>query len=98
MDRDNLATYFSDILGADTHTSKVIKLQSLLDKYEVNPQNSVFITDTLGDILESNKVGIRSIGVLWGLHDKETLERGDPTIIIDDTAILKSTIENILNS
>lgn len=98
LDRDNLTRHFSDILGADTHTSKVVKLQSLLDKYEIDPQDSIFITDTLGDILESNTVQIRSIGVLWGLHDRETLERGNPTIIIDAQAVLKNTIENILNS
>lgn len=97
LDKEELLPYFQDILGADTHKSKVVKLNILLEKYAVKPENAVFITDTLGDILEAHEVNIKSIGVTWGLHNTETLMRGKPEIIIDDPTLLLQTIEKILN-
>ena len=42
-----------------------------------------FITDTLGDIKEANKVGIESIGITWGYQDKAKLQKGNPKKIVD---------------
>lgn len=94
--KEDLLKYFDHILGYQTHKSKVIKLQQLLNHHFISPAHSVFVTDTLGDIFEAHEVGIKSIGVLWGLHDRETLEKGNPEIIIDDPALLEETIKNIL--
>ena len=44
----------------------------------------LFITDTLGDIIESNKVGIKSVGVTWGYHTKENLSKGNPFFIAEN--------------
>jgi phosphoglycolate phosphatase len=90
-------TNFSDILGTDVHKSKIIKINSLLEKYIIKPDCAVFITDSLGDILEGNACGIKSIGVTWGIHDKKTLEKGKPIAIIDDPRDLLETIQNVLN-
>jgi len=96
LKKENLTNYFDDILGFDVHTSKVVKIKSLLEKYNVLPKDAVFITDSLGDILESNECDVKSIGVTWGLHDKKTLEKGNPVDIIDDTRELESVINNVL--
>ena len=96
LDKENITKCFSDILGSDVHTSKVIKIASLLKKYDVDPNDAVFITDTLGDILEAKKCDVKSIGVTWGLHKKETLEKGNPIVIIDDPRDLENTINNVL--
>lgn len=97
LKKEELVTYFNEILGANVHKSKVIKLQKLLNKYDFKKEQAVFITDTLGDIKEAHEVGIKSIGVLWGLHDRETLARGNPEIIIDVPLLLEQTIEKVLN-
>jgi len=96
LKKENLTNYFDDILGFDIHTSKVVKIKSLLEKYNVLPKDAVFITDSLGDILESNECDVKSIGVTWGLHDKKTLEKGNPVAIIDDPRELLKTIESVL--
>jgi phosphoglycolate phosphatase-like HAD superfamily hydrolase len=57
----------------------------------------VFVTDTLGDVMEAHQAGVKSIGVLWGLHDRTTLERGKPEVIIDDPSQLEETVERVLN-
>lgn len=94
--KKNLEGYFSDILGSDIHSDKTIKINSLLKKYNIFPENTVFIADSLGDILEGNKSGVNSIGVTWGIHDKKTLEKGNPIAIIDDPRDLLETIQNML--
>lgn len=95
--KEGLEMYFSNVLGSETHKSKTNKLNDLLRIHSGTKSNVIFVTDTLGDILEANEAGVKSIGVLWGLHDRETLERGNPEIIIDDPALLEETIEKVLN-
>ncbi len=98
LGKKDLNSYFNDILGHETDKSKVVKIKLLLEKYSIAEKDAVFITDTLGDIREGNEVGIKSIGVTWGLHDRETLEKGSPVTVIDDPVVLEKTVETILNS
>lgn len=96
LKKENLEEHFLDILGFDIHASKVIKIRSLLEKYNIPPNEAVLITDTLGDILEANECGVQSIGVTWGLHSKEKLQKGNPAIIIDVPQDLVSAIKNVV--
>jgi len=86
----NLRSYFSDILGADIERSKVVKLTKIKDLYA--SKNLIFITDTLGDILEASKLDIPSIGVTWGFHQKELLEQGKPLKIVDSVEELLTAL------
>lgn len=96
LTREGIKEYFDSVLGADIHTSKVVKIKSILEKYNVDARESVFITDTLGDIKEAKECNVASIAVTWGFHDKENLKKGDPAQIIDDPQDLISAIENVL--
>lgn len=95
LEKEGMTNLFFSVLGVETDKSKVVKLKMLAEKYDLN--NMVYITDTLGDITEAHETGIKSIGVLWGLHDRETLAQGNPEIIIDDPSQLEETIEKVLN-
>lgn len=88
--------YFSDILGTDIHKDKTVKIKTLLNKYNILNKDAVFITDSLGDIKEGNECEVKSIGVTWGIHPKETLEKGNPIAIIDDPRDLLNYIQNVL--
>lgn len=35
--------------------------------------NVFLVTDTVGDVEEANRVGVRAIGVCWGMHDEASL-------------------------
>lgn len=98
LTKENVREYFTDILGYETHKNKTVKLLDLLSKYGSEAKDAVFVTDTLGDILEANEAGIKSIGVLWGLHDRETLAQGNPEFIIENPTELEKTIEKVLES
>lgn len=96
LEKENIKKYFSDVLGTDVHKSKKVKIDSLIKKYDVIPSEMVFITDSLGDILEGNECGVKSIGVTWGIHQKETLLKGNPELIIGDPRELLGAIKNVL--
>jgi len=37
------------------------------------PDSVYFVTDTVGDVEEAKRVGVRAIGVCWGMHDEASL-------------------------
>ena len=51
-------------------------------------QRCVYIGDSNVDIQAGNEAGMLTVGVLTGLHDRETLDREGPTIILDSVADL----------
>ncbi len=79
---NNFTHIFKEILGLETHRSKVAKFKYLFEKYALSVEDCIFVTDTLGDILEGNKVGIKTIAVDFGFHKRDRLEKGSPFKII----------------
>ncbi len=73
-----------EILGAETHKSKVEKFKMILKKHQLKEDEVIFVTDTLGDLLEANKLNIKSLAVDFGYHDKDRLEKGSPLRIISN--------------
>lgn len=79
---NNFTHIFKEILGAETHQSKVEKFKYIFEKYDLATDDCIFVTDTLGDILEANKVGLKTIAVDFGFHERERLEKGNPFKIV----------------
>ena len=79
----NLIHCFTEIMGSDVHKSKVEKMKMIFKKYKILANDCVFITDTLGDLREANKMGINSLVVTYGFHDKDTLKKGNPVGFIE---------------
>ena len=82
FEENKIKHIFCEILGTETHKSKVEKFKIILKKYQLKEEEVIFVTDTLGDLLEANKVGIKSLAVDFGFHEKERLARGNPLKII----------------
>lgn len=97
LEKNNLTAYFTEVMGNDVHTSKVKKIKIIFSKYSTNSKNCVFITDTLGDMIEAEKTGIGAIGVAWGFHDKARLVRGNPFKIINTPQELVVTVSDFFN-
>ena len=93
---DFLRSYFTDILGADMHTSKIVKINSILADYALNKEDVVFVTDTTGDVQEGHSCGVASIAVTWGVHKREDFEPMKPFAIVDDAAELEQVITSFL--
>ncbi len=92
--KEGLAVYFSEIYGSDVHKSKVEKIRRLLNEYNVDPEEAIFITDTTGDIKEGRECGVESIAVTWGYLSKEELVKEKPFAIIDNPAQIKEVVDN----
>ncbi len=84
LKKHKVIKYFNDILGYDSHTSKIEKIRKIIKKYKAGPKNCLFITDTLGDIIEAEKCRVKSLAVIDGFHPKSILQKGKPAIIIKD--------------
>lgn len=83
LKRNKIDNLFEEVWGIRKKTSKVEKFKDFLKLYEVDTNNCLFVTDTLGDIREANKVNIKSIGITWGYQTESSLKRGNPIKIVD---------------
>lgn len=83
---------FEAIYGHNTHKSKIAKFKKLRVQFRVPLAETLFITDTLGDIREAKKAGLRSIAVSFGFHDRERLMAGDPYEIVDTWDEIESVL------
>lgn len=92
LEKYNLSSHFTEILGGDVHPSKVEKIKMVFDKYHTSPETCVFITDTLGDIKEGRVMGVKSIAVTWGFHKPKTLAKGEPVCLVDTPEQLQTAI------
>lgn len=93
VDAQGLRESIADIYGMEVHTRKDEKFRMIFTKYGIEPRETVFITDTLGDINEAASVGLSSIGVTWGFQDRDTLSRGEPFAIVDKPEELPAAVK-----
>lgn len=84
LTKHNLLVFFQEILGNDVAASKVEKFNMVFERYATNGDDSVLITDTLGDIREAKHVSMHTIAVTWGYQHRSTLEKGEPDTIIEN--------------
>jgi phosphoglycolate phosphatase-like HAD superfamily hydrolase len=95
LEHNGLRPLFKEILGHESHQSKRQKLSYLCSKYSLSGDTCVFVTDTLGDILEANAIGLDTIAYDAGHHDRERLAKGNPSIIVSSFKELAETIDSI---
>lgn len=59
------------------------------------PDEAIMIGDTVYDIGMATKIDVKSIGVLWGYHDKAYLLNAGADCIIEDPAQLFDSLEEL---
>lgn len=93
----NCGIKFDMILGCDTSLSKEVKVQMVLDMWEIPAEESYYITDTVSDVIElQDMLGInRIIGCSWGWHGFEMLKTVLPIEqIMDEPYEIHRIIDN----
>lgn len=79
----------SNILGKDQTFRKMMR------KYNLKKEEIIYVGDEIRDIVACKKVGIKMIGVSWGLHTFEALQKnGVDYIVKKPSEILKIINEN----
>lgn len=97
LEKYRLCYLFDRIYGASVHKNKAVKIKMHLDAFAINPEETVFITVTLGDMREAAHHNIRSIRVSWGFHPRVTLEQENPLAIVDTPVKLGKGKNGFLN-
>lgn len=92
----NLDRYFVEIMARKTHKSKVEKFKMVFKKYKIKANETLIITDSVGDVKEAHEVKMKAIGVTWGIHEKERLENNGVDFIAEKPSEILVGIEQIL--
>jgi len=92
----NLDKYFVEIMAKNTHTSKVEKFKMVFKKYKIKPKETLIVTDSVGDVKEAHEAKMKAIGVIWGLHEKERLEKNGTDFIAENPNDILAGIKQIL--
>lgn len=92
----NLDKYFVEIMGKNTHRSKVEKFKMVFEKHKIKPNETLIVTDSVGDVKEAHEVEMRAIGVTWGIHEKERLENNGVDFVAESPSEILAGIKQIL--
>lgn len=95
LKKSGLKGVFSFDYGSETHSSKVEKFKKVLSEYNFTPEQCIFVTDTVGDILEAKKINIRSIAIDFGYHERDRLQKANPFRIVSSFSEVGQVIEEI---
>lgn len=90
LEKEDSLGFFDYIYGYETEKSKKKKFEMLFDVYKKANDSSLFITDSLGDLLEAQEVAVDTVAVTSGFHDEATLKRGNPSYIVSDLGDLNA--------
>jgi len=93
LQKHGLLDAFSCITTRDTKETKEENFIHIAEKLNAKLSDLLFITDTVGDLLDAEKLHIETIGVLWGLHDRSYFERRRHSNLL----ALVSTVEDLKN-
>lgn len=63
-------------------------LHSILDELNIAPHEAIMIGDTSHDLKMAQNAGVDSIGVTFGVHDREILNQYQPKVVVDSLAEL----------
>lgn len=101
LEHSGIKKYFDFIATAELSKDKVEKFKIIKDRYEVERNEIVFITDALGDLRDSDTAGIPTIAVTWGIHDKTFFARekhGNLIGVVDTIEELNFLLNKTLKS
>lgn len=85
---------FDFIPTAEVSKDKIEKFKLIEQKFNIDIQDALFITDALGDVRDADIVGVPTIAVTWGVHDKSFFERENHANLVG----VVNTVEELINS
>ncbi len=94
FDKAGITDLFAAFLGPEVSMFKDEKIKIALAEFGARPENTFFVTDTSGDIIEAKKAGVKTIAVTWGYHPVATLEKVGPDQITQTPKELLNSLNN----
>jgi phosphoglycolate phosphatase len=87
---------FPVVFGLNSGKGKAEKIKRAFSIFDADPQKSLYVVDTVGDLKEAKEAGIKSVAVSWGWHDKEKLLSHGPDYFIERPDDLIKLAEEII--
>ncbi|MFH1534368.1 MAG: HAD family hydrolase [Patescibacteria group bacterium] len=88
--RYGLEGVFKDVYTFVHDKSSVIK--EVVDKYNFNPEESIFIGDTTHEVESGKCANMKTAAVIWGIHTENKLKTAQPDYIIHNIKELDTII------
>jgi phosphoglycolate phosphatase len=67
-------------------------INSILAELDIAPHEAIMIGDTSHDLKMAQNAGVDSIGVTFGVHDREVLSQFKPKVVVDSLAELQKLL------
>ncbi len=77
-----LSEYVSVVVGSDGPGSKSDKAALLMKRYKMPKERTYLIGDTVSDVVEARKAGVKSIAVTWGFQSRDRLLTETPDFMV----------------
>jgi phosphoglycolate phosphatase len=97
VERHNFEGWFATIQTADDHPSKPhpsMLLQALAET-GLEPHEAAMIGDTSYDMSMARSAGVGAIGVTWGNHPRDEIERSGAHYVVSDFHALEVALERM---
>lgn len=88
FEQTGLYDLFSAYLGPETAVHKDKKIRLACEEFGKKQEETTFISDTVGDIKEAQQTSVKTVGVTWGYHPRETLVTAKPDHLVSTPAEL----------
>ena len=92
FEREGIDLLFSLYMGPEVSIYKDKKIELALQEYGLSSDQLVFVTDTVGDIMEAQKVGVNTVGVTWGFSTEDQLKEISPDFLVSNAKELESLL------
>jgi len=77
-----------DFIVSSPLFTKEIKINRIIKKYHVTPDQILYIGDEVRDIDSSRKSGVKIASATWGYNDRDLLAESEPDYLIDSLSEL----------
>jgi len=81
-----------DLILADSSHSKERMIKEILNKLKIDPGQTFFVTDTVGDIKVAKECGLKTIAVTWGFHPLNILKTTKPNRVAKNLEELQTLL------
>ncbi len=95
LQRDGVEELFDFIATVETERKKNKKMMLIAERYGINPEDMLFVTDAVGDVLEAGIVGVPTVCVTWGVHKREDFSQDtykNIVAVVDTVEELKTVL------
>lgn len=101
LDVSGLAQHFDTIIGCDVcerHKPDPQPVQIALDRLGYQPDEAVFVGDSVYDMLAGNAAGVTTIAALWGPFTRDDLVASEPDYFLERIRDLPRLLSDIQGS